>query len=36
MDTREGHFGRNEVEKESTTGSGTTIELLFHWITLGY
>ena len=36
MGTSEGHFGKNEVEKESSTGSRTTIELLFHLITLGY
>lgn len=28
--TREGLFGKNEAEKENTTKSRTTVELLFH------
>ena len=28
--TREGLFGKNEAEKESTTKSRITVELLFH------
>jgi hypothetical protein len=32
--TCRGRFDRNEMEKERAVGSGSTVEWLFHWITI--